>query len=458
MSGFTLRVAALVAAFAVTAPRCSAQPVPAGELSVDNKTGGPVAVLAKEYTNADGKNVELSSYWHCPAGTSSKLSLADKPIVARSFTFALVTADGTSVGWKTTAANGSLRVLVDADCLATHQKQIAARREAKRPGYLNALIRVPSGAEVWFGTWKALVVDGVALYASSATEDAGTSFPVVVKVVFTANGQKSIEERTARLAPDRSFEWDCRDIASPDKKARTAQYVWEVRQLSQREFGKLGENRTLLELAAALETVSKQSDEMPTRGLDEDALRHNQAASEAYAKLAKEIRAGKAGEKDVDGVFDELKTRATRVRALMTARYGDDYEQAVNGNGKLTGGTSTSLSSPVKPTGGDAGRADRIRQVEADLRATQSAIGTAQDAIKEINQNLVIGEAALAAAALAYDNAGNNAQRVAILIGAGIVKNEINDLRSTKSSWESNLRQNQDKLRRLQQDLYDAKK
>jgi hypothetical protein len=426
----------------------------AGVVVLENETGVPVRIDGGYYIDVDGKRKDLTGYWMLAPGQRSKLvyspgkDVPAKEIVAQEFFFHITTADGQSRGWtaKVINADAELRSQLNAKSLAEHRDLVAANRQNEAAGVGTLQVQVPEGGVVAIGTWKAPVAAGTTLINTPKELKPGHAEVYTVRVEYESGGKSYKEEGVFFLEPGAPVEWDCRDIVAPDKMARTARYVFACRDISRREYAKIGKDPTPEVEAKAMEAIGKRTDAMPIRGVDEDAVKHNLTMAEAYQKLAADIKTGKAGRTEMDAVLSELTTKASRTRKLLEARYGDPYQLALENGGKLAT-TVTTLKLPVVAPKDD--KTDRRTKLDADIASTAWAVSKGEQELTELNNKIIVAKVALLAAKAAYEKAepGSGKEFVAGLAVAA-AQRVLDELNADKNRVESDLKANRDRLNR----------
>lgn len=355
----------LVVAFS---PTWAEQPT-AAYVYLANETTETIRIDGGFYVDSDGKRHDISrSYWMLAPGVRSAIQLGDrKSLIAREFTFDIITADGRTQGWSTTKGNqdGQLIGAINDTALRKHRDNLAEARKKKKAGWGTMQILIPDGAIVRIGTWTPFAIKGVALITSEKELEHNVPEGQSIRIEFTSNGETTTEEAEFFLEPGLKLEWDCRDMAAPDKLARTARYVLACREFDRFEREKLGEHPKLEDEVRAMRAVARRIDALPTRSVDEDAVRHNQNLAEMYLKLAKGANVRRA---ELDALAEDLLPRAQRVRKLLEARYGDAYQKALANGGKSPAPVTTFKPRFETPMEDRDARRSRINTELANLK------------------------------------------------------------------------------------------
>jgi hypothetical protein len=457
----------LVALF-LTSQIASAADPKAGTVMIENALGVPARVDGDYYIDATGTRVPLSGYWMFGVGESARVQFNGKDIVARELLFRLTTADGQSRGWFVNNVNdkNELRGLLNAATLKTHGELVAADRKDGKADIGVIQVLVPEGGTVSIGEWKALVYKGATLITTPNPLKAGEAMRYTIKVSHTSGGKTLTEEGTFYLDPTVPQEWDCRDIVSPEKLARTARYVHVCRLMEAQLSRKLTDKSTLAERGQVYRMISERFDGLPVRGVDEDAVTHNLTIAESYTRLADQIKAGKATQADLDTLKSEMNLRGNRVRKTLEARYGDRYTDALTNGGKVapitlalkpttpsgsTGGP-TYLPPPPAPMPMDRNKEQRVR-LQADITSTNGTISFYERQQRDLTEKIFAARAAVVLAQAAYERANGIAEE--LLAGAALAtaKTVLEDLLRDQQRCQNGLRDARDRLSRLQRDL-----
>jgi hypothetical protein len=435
----------------------------AGDVIIDNKLPLHVRIDAESYIDADGKRLPLNGYWLIAPNQSATLLFNSVKLKGRQFNFKLSTVDGQSRDWSfASLKEGALRCELNAASLAIHRQRIADDRKTNKADSGTLQILVPEGAVVSLGDWKPLVVRGATILNNIAPLKPGQVASSTIKIEYVVDGKTYSEEGTFCIEAGTGSEWDCRDMVTPDKLARTARYVTTCRGIIRRNLDRLTDKASLAEQGAAYVSIAQQIDGLPVRGVDEDAVKLNLYVAERFSQIGADLKKGTASKADVDTLLADLNSRSGRIRKTLEARYGDRYTDALANGGKATPVVTTfkpSVTSnpppppPPPPPAINREKEEKRQRYQADLNSARSSVTYYQKQLNDLAPALLIARGTLATAAAAYDRATNLGDQIAAGIILAGAKGAVEEFERDKQRFENGLREAQERIRRLQQSL-----
>jgi hypothetical protein len=174
----------------------------------------------------------------------------------------------------------------------------------------------------------------------------GESGRSMVRVEYSNGEKKFTENKRLRVIPNTTTRIDYRDVAEPDKKRRTYDYWCEV----DRILHEAAKGAKPDEYTATWKSMAKAVDELPCRGVDEEAIDCVQDLGNVLLKKAefyeKDPRAARAPEAFIRGVLgdplkvadeisaeekaidkqvEETLSKAKKLRAILSSRYDNEF-------------------------------------------------------------------------------------------------------------------------------------
>ncbi len=171
----------------------------------------------------------------------------------------------------------------------------------------------------------------------------------MVKVTLLKDGKEISENRKVLISANKVTTVDLSDLGSPDKKLRTWQYWAEAKKKIHEEWSPNKDAKTAAFLNAA-QTIATEIGDLPTLGVDEDAVTVIQDEAEVLSKIVKISRASQSPDRmfeafvrgyngDPFGVakeinaeriaigerFEALLSKSKKTRALLTSRYNVEF-------------------------------------------------------------------------------------------------------------------------------------
>lgn len=234
--------------------------------------------------------------------------------------------------------------------------KIQPKRTIPVPPLLKPVIQVkaPDGAQI-------IVRDRLFKTQNGTCDVVGIELPkpadppfVHIRVEFSADGKNYVESRRVRLREGgKLVELDYSDIVKPDKKKRTYAYWCEMGEILELHAGGKGKDTPHREMALAVRAIASDVSNLPTRGVDEEAVNCAHTLIEEYERLAKYLQKqsaigfagmlvesiirGAAGdpagtarelldeEKAVLAGKDKLLTQLRKARTNLTAKYDIEF-------------------------------------------------------------------------------------------------------------------------------------
>jgi hypothetical protein len=221
-------------------------------------------------------------------------------------------------------------------------------RDEVLKGILTLVITVPEGAIVRVRD-KRVDIEGTTRVLTYSVKEPGIVYLVKVAIEFTKDGEMFSETKNVRMYQGRVAKLDVSDIAMPNRKRRTISYWQEVNQIGQDWSKKLEEDKSIEVFYSILQQLGTDIAELPTRGVDEDAINACHELAEAFENMANFAKTHTSNERLMEAFIigylgdplsianevaaeekaikekcDAARIKLRRTKALLSSRY--DFE------------------------------------------------------------------------------------------------------------------------------------
>jgi hypothetical protein len=421
-----------------------------------NDTSATLRIDGESYTDITGVEKKISVYWmFSPNQRSWLVDLEGKHIPAKEIYFKITSLNGQGVllrGVGKIDADGDMTFSVNEEDLKEEQK----RGSSKKIGTL--YLRVPEDAVVLHGEKSVAVSQGVAIVNST---DESSSYKMSIAIAKVDKIGIYQERASFRVEPGIPLHWDFRDMANPNKKARTSRYVSMrdkmIKGLLLKAVG-ASDRGTLVNMTAFL-------DGLPARGIDEDAVKCTLNVSAGFKKLLGGIK--EDNEKTVSGpnedILRNIGEELGRTEKILEARYGDDYVNSLS-NGGIPADAIAAADVPKSRVVVEENKSlpkkdvQKIRDYENQVLKTEQEIQELQEAIAIYNKVIDDGNAKMREVdSDMSDPKKSGLQKTAILLSAAALQKIINDAVVEVGRGKNQLKSKKDHLMYLKKTLIELR-